>query len=167
MLFFIHVGSRRVFVQASRRTRTRRGLRSRRGTHRCRWPSGTCRSSYLLIDFDSKFTKRFDAVFAADGAKVKRVGPLGPNLNAYAERWVQSLRKECLDHFVICGERHLRFVLKEYLAHYNHERPHQSKGNVPLPEADCEPSIVRFPSGEIECRERLGGLLRHYHRVAA
>jgi len=68
---------------------------------------------------------------------VKRVGPVAPNLNAYAERWVQSLRAECLDHLVICGESHLRHVLKEYLEHYNSERPHQAKGNVPLERFSC------------------------------
>ena len=85
----------------------------------------------------------------------------------YAERWVQSLRTECLDHFLILGENHLRHVLKEYLEHYNGERPHQAKGNVPLPDADEDgPSVLPFPSGEVRCRERLGGPLRHYHRAA-
>jgi putative transposase len=107
-------------------------------------------------------------VFRAEGAKEKRVGSVAPNLNAYAERWVQSLCQECLDRIVIRGEGHLRHVLKEYLEHYNSERPHQAKENVPLPEADTdEPSVVPFPAGEVRCRERLGGLLRHYHRAAA
>jgi putative transposase len=57
--------------------------------------------------------------------------------------------------------------LKEYLEHYNAERPHQAKGNVPLPEADADgPRVLPFPSGEVRCRERLGGLLKHYHRAA-
>lgn len=125
-------------------------------------------ASRILIDHDGKFTDKFDAVFEADGTEVKRVGPVAPNLNAYAERWVQSLRTECLDHFVICGEGHLRHVLKEYLEHYNSERPHQAKGNVPLPETDTEePRILPFPSGGVRGRERLGGLLKHYYREAA
>jgi transposase InsO family protein len=92
-------------------------------------------------------------------------------MNAYAERWVQSLRAECLDHFVILGERHLHHLVTHYVEHYNFERPHQSRGNVPLPDAVAddagEPPIVPFPSGEVKCRRRLGGLLKHYYRAAA
>ena len=85
---------------------------------------------YVLIDHDTKFTSRFDEVFEADGATVKRVGPVAPNLNAHAERFVQTLKQECLDHFVILGERHLRHTTKEFLAHYNAERPHQGVGTA-------------------------------------
>jgi putative transposase len=124
-------------------------------------------ASRVFIDHDAKFTRDFDTVFEAEGTVVQRVGPRAPNLNAYAEWWVQSLRQECLDHFLILGEGHLRHVLKEYLEHYNGERPHQAKGNVTLPEADAEElRVLPFPSGEVRCRERLGGLLRHYHRAA-
>jgi transposase InsO family protein len=125
--------------------------------------------SRILIDYDSRFPRSFDAVFAADGAKVHRVGPRAPNLNSVIERFFQSLRRETLDHFVICVERHLRYLLREYVDHYYKiERPHQAKGNVPLPEADREPPpTVPFPTGEVRRRERLGGLLRHYYRDAA
>jgi hypothetical protein len=95
-------------------------------------------------------SRSFEAVFAAEGVKVQRVGPVVPNLNAHAQRFAQSLRAECLDHFVICGEGHLRHLLKEYLEHYNSEGPHQAKGNLPLPEADLEGrAVLRFPSGEV------------------
>src|SRR5262245_51741840 len=70
-------------------------------------------ASRVLIDHDGKFTRGFDAVFDADGVKVQSVGRVAPNLNAYAKRWVRSLRTDCLDHLVICGEGHLRPVLKE------------------------------------------------------
>jgi putative transposase len=89
-------------------------------------------------------------------------------MNAYAERWVQTLRTECLDHFVIVGECHQCHLVTEFVAHYNEERPHQAKGNIPLPDADqAEPRILKFPSGAVRCRERLGGLLKHYYRAAA
>lgn len=88
--------------------------------------------------------------------------------NSYAERWVLSLRRECLDHFLVCGENHLAYLVREYVEHYNLERPHQAKGNVPLPDAaESEPRILPFPSGKVKCRERLGGVLRHYYRAAA
>jgi putative transposase len=86
-------------------------------------------------------------------------------------RWVQTLRTECLDHFLVLGENHLRFIAKEFTAHYNLERPHQGRGNVPLPLAadnDLGPQpLLKFPTGEVQCKERLGGLLKHYHRNAA
>ena len=71
-------------------------------------------------------------MFEAEGAEVKRVGPLAPNMNAYAERFVQTLRVECLDHFVVCGEKHLQHLVKEMVAHYHEERPHQSLENEPI-----------------------------------
>ena len=124
--------------------------------------------THLIIDHDTKFTDHFDAVFESEGAEIKRVGPLAPNMNAYAERFVQTLRTECLDHFVVCGEKHLRHLAKEFLIHYHEERPHQGRGNVPLSVADPDhPPVLHFPKGETECRERLGGLLKHYSRAAA
>jgi hypothetical protein len=69
---------------------------------------------FLLLDHDTKFTKSFDAVFEADDCEVKRVGPAAPNLNAIAERWVQSAKTECLDHFLILGENHFRHLLAQY-----------------------------------------------------
>lgn len=122
------------------------------------------------IDHDAKYAGSFDAVFATEGTTVQRVGPRAPNMNAFAERWVQTLRKECLDHFLICGEKHLAHLVNEFVAHYNLERPHQSKGNVPLPDADrtaSDPPILKLPTGAVKCRERLGGLLKHYYRAAA
>jgi putative transposase len=92
---------------------------------------------------------------------VKRVGPQAPNLNAHVERVIQSLRVELLDHFVVGGERHLRFLVAEYLAHYNGERPHQGVGNVPLTGTGPDPpDTLPFPSAVV-CHERLGGLLKH------
>lgn len=168
VLFFIHIGSRRAFVAGISANPTHGWV-----THQVRnasmqiaeWGHG---AEQILIDHDKKFPRAFDAVFEAEGVKVTRIGPGAPNLNAYAERFARTLRVECLDHFVICGERHLRHLLKEYLEHCDAERPHQAKGNVPLPEADSDqPAIVQFPTGEVQCRERLGRLLWHYYRTAA
>jgi len=83
----------------------------------------------------------------------------------------QCFRTECLDHFLACGEKHLRHLVKEFVSHYHEERPHQARGNVPLPVAEAadagEPPLLPFPAGEVRCRKRLGGLLRHYYRAAA
>jgi putative transposase len=80
---------------------------------------------------------------------------------------VQTLKQECLDHFLVVGERHLAHLVKEFVEHYHEERPHQALCNVPLSEAgDDTPKVLRFPSGEVRYRERLGGLLKHYYRAA-
>jgi putative transposase len=148
LLFFIHLGTRRVIVS-----------------------KGGLKATYLLIDNGPKFTDRFNAVFDAEGCEVKRVGPRAPNMSACAERWVQSRRAECLDHFLILSQRHLHHLVTNYVEHYNLERPHQSRGNVPLPDAAAEgagePRILPFPFGAVKCRPRLGGLLKHYYRDAA
>jgi putative transposase len=90
-----------------------------------------------------------------------------PNQNAVAERFVQSVKSEVLDHFMVFSEKHLRHLLSEFLAHYHEERPHQGLGNVPLggaPPSAEDRSIL--PLSEVRCRERLGGLLKHYRRTA-
>jgi putative transposase len=119
---------------------------------------------FLLLDHDSKFTSSFDAALEAEGTEVKRVGPAASNLNATPERFVQTLKTECLGHFVICGEAHLRHLFCEFVdLHDNFERPHHGVGTVPFPDAAADqPHILQFPTGAVVGRERLGGLLRHY-----
>jgi putative transposase len=121
----------------------------------------------LLRDHDAKFTKTLDEILEAEGVELKAVGPQAPNMNAVAECWVQSVKQECLDHFVVFGEAHLRHLLTEYIAHYHAERPHQGLGNGPP--AGAEPPAGEGPlfASDVVCEERLGGLLKHYRRHAA
>src|ERR1700681_3367204 len=118
---------------------------------------------YLLHDRDTKYTLSFRAII-----KSGRVTPLAlpahsPNLNAYAERWVRSVKEECLSKIILFGERSLRRALSEYVEHYHAERNHQGKSNVLLFPRDTD--VHR--EGPVQCRERLGGLLRYYHQEAA
>jgi hypothetical protein len=118
---------------------------------------------YLLHDRDTKYTQSFRTIIASG-----RVDPLvlparSPNLNAYAERWVRSVKEECLCKVILFGERSLRRALSEYVEHYHAERNHQGKGNVLL----FPRSANTRRDGPVQCRERLGGLLRYYHREAA
>jgi transposase InsO family protein len=119
---------------------------------------------YLIHDRDGKYCPAFQRIL--DDAGVERVPlpPRSPNLNAYAERWVRSVKEEALSRVIIFGEPSLRHALKEYTAHYHAERPHQGKGNIILMPAP--PSSLRR-IGPIRCRERLGGLLKYYDRDAA
>ena len=80
---------------------------------------------------------------------------------------MQRIKRECLDHFLVLGERHLRHLMREYLSHYHDERPHQGLGNRPPNQGEPAAEVPRFDIDEIVCKERLGGLLRHYERRAA
>src|SRR5918912_3577101 len=86
---------------------------------------------FLIRDRDAKFTGIFDAVFASEGIRILRTPVRAPRANAYAERWVGTVRRELLDRMLILGRRHLQVVLREYVEHYNGHRPHRSLGQVP------------------------------------
>jgi hypothetical protein len=119
---------------------------------------------YLIHDRDTKFCAAFTQII--DDAGVSRVPlpPRSPFSNAFAERFVRSVREEALSRFILFGENALYHVLKEYVAHYHAERPHQGKGNVLLFPSTSHDAGQEEP---IRCRERLGGLLKYYHRTAA
>jgi putative transposase len=123
---------------------------------------------FLLRDRDSKFTRAFDDVFAADGTQILKTPIQAPNANAVAERWVRTVRQECLDWLLIWGRRHLERVLDEYVRHYNDERPHRSlalrppRGN----EVRAGPDAVAA-AASVRRRDRLGGLVHEYYQVAA
>ena len=93
---------------------------------------------FLIRDRDSKFTTVFDDVLAGTGVRIIKTPIRSPRANSFAERYVGTLRRECLDHLLICGERHPRRVVAEYAQHYNEHRPHQSRGQRP-PLHPCPP----------------------------
>ena len=163
VLFFIHVASRRVHIA---------GLTPYPDTA---WVTQIARNvtmadagvlspgQYLLHDRDSKFTVEFDETLRAVGVKAIKLPAQSPNLNAHAERFVLSVKTECLSRMILFGEASLRRALSQFLAHYHVERPHQGKGNVIL---FPEESANTARAGPVQCRERLGGLLRFYYRGA-
>ncbi len=119
---------------------------------------------FLLRDRDTKFIAAFDAVFAAEGTQVLRTPVRTPRANAYAERWVGTVRRELLDRMLIFSCRQLRWVLAEYADHYNGHRPHRALGQAP-PLGSAESPVV--PSaGRVARRDRLGGLIHEYAQVA-
>lgn len=111
----------------------------------------------------------------AEGVTVQTGAYRSPNTNALVERFIQTLQQECLDHFVVFGEKHMNHLVSEFVAQYQEERPHQSKGNEPLLVTGSKkrrkknesppPDVVSLR--DIKCRQRLGGLLKHYVRKAA
>jgi putative transposase len=122
---------------------------------------------FLLRDHDAKFTRSFDEVFRTEGAQVIRTPIRAPKANAYAERWVQTARAECLDWTLVLGRRHLVRLLRVYVRHYNQQRPHRGLAlAVPeAPEQDQSPMPVR--PREVRRPDVLGGLIHEYHAVAA
>lgn len=117
---------------------------------------------YLIHDHDTKFTDAFDTVFESEGVELVDIPYHAPNANAYAERWVRTVREECLDKVIIFNERHLRRVLHEYVGYYNVRRPHQGLGQdspTGMPPAS--------PAGRVRYQKVLGGIIRDYYREVA
>ncbi len=115
---------------------------------------------FLIVDRDSKFTEQLCRVLHDAGVEIVRTCYQAPNMNALAERWVQPVKRECLHRVIVFGAAHLRRALREYLAHDHDERPHQGIENTVI---GGRPGAG---DGEVVETERLGGLLRSYHRAA-
>jgi putative transposase len=119
---------------------------------------------YLRHDRDGKYCPAFQQIIDAAGVKRVPLPPRSPKLNAYAERWVSSVKEACLARLLLCGEASLRQVLTQCVEHFHHERNHQGQGHVLLFPASSQNSEGK---GSIDCRERLGGLLKYYAHEAA
>jgi putative transposase len=162
VLFFIELESRRVHIAGCTTNPTGAWV-----TQQARNLSFTDlfeRVRFLIHDRDSKFSGAFDEVFRSEGIKVIHTPIRAPQANAYAERFVRTVRAECLDWLLIIGRRHLESVLRTYTTHYNRERPHRGLALLSPDSTSADPQ----PSGtEIKRRDRLGGLIHEYHRTAA
>jgi transposase InsO family protein len=124
------------------------------------------RFRFLIRDRDTKFTAAFDTAFAAAGIETLKIPPRAPKANAYAERWVRTVRSECLDWTLILGRRHLEQVLTEYVEHYNTARPHRGVSlEVPVP-ATPPPLATITQLRLVERTDVLGGLIHEYHQAA-
>ncbi len=126
-------------------------------------------AKYLIHDRDTKFCGRWREILLGAGIEPTAIPPNSPNLNAFAERWVRTVKRECVRRLWFVGYRGLCDVLNEYVAHYNAERPHQGKGNRPLGVVDPpgQKPIAVGKLGKIRCATRCRGAVRHYERVAA
>jgi transposase InsO family protein len=116
---------------------------------------------FLIIDRDSIFSPRFRAILRDSGVEILITAYQAPSMNAHAERFVRSIESECLDQMIFLGRESLDRAIAEYVAHYHEERSHQGIGNELISGAD--PRRI----GEVRTAERLGGLLKYYHRQAA
>jgi putative transposase len=125
------------------------------------------RFKFLIRDRDTKYTDMFDEVFTTEGIQVLRSPPRAPRANAYAERWVRTVRRECLDRILIYNTRHLLATLGEFAAHYNQHRPHQSRQQRPPDAMDAAPpTVVNFAAARVRRRKILHGLINEYSQAA-
>ena len=168
VLFFIHIETRRVHVVGM--TPNPNGVwmvERARELNEFFGQQGERCPTHIVRDRDGKFTPEFCSVLESTGIQFRTTSRRSPNMNPFAESWVGSIKQECLDHFMVFGEKHLKYLVDEYLTYYHEERPHQGLGNRLPDESAVPPEIRRFGADEIVCHERLGGLLKHYERKAA
>jgi putative transposase len=164
VLFFMHLSSRQVHVAGmTPHPNAQWMMQIARNVTLEEWGFLSA-GQYLIHDRDGKYCPAFHQIIDAAGVKRVPLPARSPNLNAYAERWVRSVKEECLSRLILFGEASLRHALTQYGEHFHHERNHQGKGNVLLfPAVSQDSERV----GPIHCRERLGGLLKYYAREAA
>lgn len=141
VLFFIELGSRRVHLADC-----------------------TANPTGAWVTQHAKFTRSFDAVFASEGIRIVKTPVRAPKANAIAERFVGTVRRECLDWLLILNRRHLEHVLRTFIDHYNAHRPHRSLELIPPAAVGREHPVA--PSGQLKRRDRLGGLIHEYRRAA-
>jgi putative transposase len=168
VLFFIELGSRRVHPAGITTNPDGRWVTQQARNLLMELGDKGIRPRFLVRDRDRKFTRDFDDVFRTEGIRVVKAPVRAPKAKAHAERWVGSVRRECLDRLLIVGRRHLEHVVREYVLHYNTHRPHRSLDQRP-PLAKPPIDEPAPPAAELELlrrRDRLGGLLREY-RIAA
>jgi putative transposase len=118
---------------------------------------------YLILDRDTKYSDAFGSVLIRDGIHVVRLPPKSPNLNAFAERFVRSIKEECLSRMIFFGQASLQHAIRQFMMHYHTERNHQGLGNRLLQPDSATPLLHH----RIQRRQRLGGMLNYYHRAAA
>jgi putative transposase len=167
VLFFIELGSRRVYVAGCTANPT--GDWVVQQARQFAWTLQERRSlfRFLIRDRDSKFSRDFDAVFTSEGLEIIKTPVRAPKANAIAERFVRTVRSECLDWLLIMNRRHLERVLRVFVDHYNTHRPHRSLNLVPPEPSEPRADAVRAqqPSA-VERRDRLGGVIHEYNLAA-
>jgi len=161
VLFFIHIATREVFV-AGITDHPNEEWMAQMARNISGWYGELENAKYLIHDRDTKYCAAFKEIMNSSGVECIKLPPRSPNLNAFAERWVKTVKTECLNHFILFGRRSLSHVLKKYLEHYHSERNHQGLDHIiPFPDERLE------NDGDVTKSSKLGGLLNFYHRDAS
>jgi len=164
VLIFIHLGSRRVFCSAPTYAPDSAWV-TQQARNTLMWCADKGIAPTLLIrDADTKFSASFDTVWASEGARIIQIPHRAPDANAFAESFIGTIKRECLDFFVCFSRSQLDYILRTWVSHYNVERPHRGRdiGNNVL-EVDFRPAR----DGPIRRRRQLGGIITSYTRDAA
>ncbi|MFC6022943.1 integrase core domain-containing protein [Plantactinospora solaniradicis] len=166
VLFLIEIGTRRVHILGATRnptgawvTQLARNLMMDLGDRGSQF-------KFLIRDRDTKYTAMFDGVFTAEGIEVLRSPSGAPRANAHAERWVGTVRRECLDRMLIYNPRHLQVVLDEYVTHYNDHRPHQGRAQRPPNREEPPPPVADLATIRVHRRKILHGMISEYLQAA-
>jgi transposase InsO family protein len=161
VFFFIEVGTRRIHLADVTAHPTQAWVTQQARQLLWNLQEQQLRFTHLIRDNDGKYGAAFDAVFASEEVELVHTPVRAPRANAYAERWVRSVREECLDRLIILNTAHLKYVLREYQHFFNIARPHQGIGQK-IPDPPLEQPI----SGIVKRRDLLGGVLHDYYRAA-
>lgn len=156
VLFFINVHTRKVHIAGFTKHPTKQWVA--KSTKTVSFLFDDDKKKLLIRDRDGKYPKEFDELLRKHNVTVRKIPYRSPNLNPYAEGWVGTIKRECLAHFIVFGERHFKYLVREYVKYYNTVRPHSGLGNKPID------YTLRKTMGKIKCSSRLGGVLRHYYR---
>jgi putative transposase len=162
VLFFVEHGSRRVHLAGV--SANPDGAWMRQQARNLAVEERLDNVRFVLHDRDAKFSGPFDELIGSEGVRVIKTPVRAPRANAIAERWVRSVRNECLDHVLVFGRRHLEQILRDYVAHFNTERPHRS---LELAAPAGSPRSRGSPSAGIRRRDVVGGLIHEYYATAA
>jgi putative transposase len=165
VIAFLHVGSRKVFVTQATEHPTAAWVQEQAQGFVESLPTAGLQAQIVFHDRDTKFGRAFDDTLHAKGIDVRRCPVKAPNLCAYVERWIQSIQTECLNHFVVLGEKHFNYLISSYVNFYLRHRPHQGLDNKPLDGVEPEDDVP--PVTSIRSQAWLGGLLKSYSRQAA
>jgi putative transposase len=166
VLFLMEVETRRVYLLGATTSPTGEWVVQQARNFMLELGELASRFRVLIRDRDAKYTGMFDAVFGAEGIEILRTPPRAPRANAYAERWVRTLRRECLDRILIYNTTHLIAVLREYLAHYNWHRPHQGRGQRPPDRDVLAAPVTDLGAVRVRRRKVLHGLINEYEQAA-
>jgi putative transposase len=168
VLFFVSIGTRRVEYVACTSSPNTSWMAQQARNLLMELDDCSQRPRFLIHDRDTKFSRAFDNVFRSEGIEIIRTPSQAPNANAYAERWVGSVRRECLDRLLIFGRRQLAHVLRTYIRHFNQQRPHRALDLQPPARGggtDPPPRATVYPL-QVRRRDLLGGLLHEYEAAA-
>jgi putative transposase len=170
VLVFLHVQSRRAYISPATAHPNEAWVREQTQAYLKHAKKNKLDVEMVFHDRDTKFAKSVDRDLRNAGVSVRKTAFRAPNTNAFVERFIQSVEQECLDHFVIVGEHHFNHLVESWLEYYHTERPHQAKRNellVPFRQLKKRKLAVKpdeLPKRlDVGCRERLGGLLKHYY----